>query len=145
MHTSWLWNKHENVLKKFRCVCNLCVTKVDNNLKITSVRSSLDLGNKIWIGKPFMDIVFHFKNSRLRFFIFATRKLWNYLVQVFLVGFSSFLLSDYSSLINLLLMNHKLINSDWIVNDLIVHNLLINQYKINTEESIQKQLLAGVL
>ena len=30
-----------------------------------------------------------------RFFIFATRKLWNYLVQVFLVGFSSFLLSDY--------------------------------------------------
>ena len=42
-------------------------------------------------------------------------------------------------------MNHKLINSDWIVNNLIVHNLLINQYKINTEESIQKQLLAGVL
>ena len=33
-----------------------------------------------------------------RFFIFATRKLWNYLVQVFLVGFSSFLLSDYTSL-----------------------------------------------
>ena len=30
------------------------------------------------------------------FFIFATRKLWNYLVQVF--GFSSFLLSDYTSL-----------------------------------------------
>ena len=28
-----------------------------------------------------------------RFFIFATHKLWNYLVQVFLVGFSSFLLS----------------------------------------------------
>ena len=98
------WKTSEKFRKckeKFKCSCNLCVTKVDNNLEITSVRSSLDLGNKIWIGKPFMDIVFHFKNSRLRFFIFATRKLWNYLVQVFLVGFSSFLLSDYSSLLKL--------------------------------------------
>ena len=44
-------------------VCN----KSDNNLEITSVRSSLDLGNKIWIGKPFIDITFHFKNPRLGF------------------------------------------------------------------------------
>ena len=29
---------------------------MDNNIEITSVRSSLDLGNKIWIGKPFIDI-----------------------------------------------------------------------------------------
>ena len=48
-------------IEKFKCSCNLCVTKVDNNLEITSVRSSLDLGNKIWIGTPFIDIVFHFK------------------------------------------------------------------------------------
>ena len=33
-----------------------------------------------------------------RFFIFATCKIWNQLVQVFLVGFSSLLLSDYISL-----------------------------------------------
>ena len=39
-------------------------SKSDNNLEITSVRSSLDLGNKIWIGKPFIGIVFHFKNPR---------------------------------------------------------------------------------
>ena len=45
--TSYLWNKYENVLKKFRkciekfkCFCNLCVTKVVNNLEITSVCSS---------------------------------------------------------------------------------------------------------
>ena len=44
-------------------VCN----KSDNNLEIPSVRSSLDLGNKIWIGKPLIDIVFHFKNPRLGF------------------------------------------------------------------------------
>ena len=46
---------------------NLCVTKVDNNPEINSVRSSLDLGNKIWIGKPFIDTVFHFKNPNLDF------------------------------------------------------------------------------
>ena len=34
-------------IEKFKCSCNLCVTKVDNNLEITSVRSFLDLGNKI--------------------------------------------------------------------------------------------------
>ena len=44
-------------------MCN----KSENNLEITSVRSSLDLGNKIWIGKPFIDIAFHFKNPRLGF------------------------------------------------------------------------------
>ena len=44
--------------EKFKCSCNLYVIKVGNNLEITSVRSSLDLGNKIWIGKPFIDTVF---------------------------------------------------------------------------------------
>ena len=84
--------------EKFNCSCNLCVTKVNNNLEITSVRSSLHLYNKIWIGL-FVDIVFHFNPppSPYSFFIYATRKLWN-LVQVFLVGFSSFLLSNYTSL-----------------------------------------------
>ena len=43
---------------------------MDNNLDITSVRSSLDLGNKIWIGKPFIDIVFYFKNPRPGFLSF---------------------------------------------------------------------------
>ena len=85
-------------IEKFKCLCNLCVTKVDNNLGITSARSSLDLGNKIWIGKPVIDIIFYFKTSR--FFIFATSKLWNYLLQVFLVEFSSCLLSHYTSLLN---------------------------------------------
>ena len=33
-----------------------------------------------------------------RYFIFATSKLSNYLVQVFLLRFSSFILSDYTSL-----------------------------------------------
>ena len=81
-------------IEKFKCSCNLCVTKkVNNNLEITSLHSSLDLGNKIWIGKPFnIDIYLS------RFFIFATRKLWNYLVQVFLVWFSFFLLQHYTSL-----------------------------------------------
>ena len=72
--------------------------KSDNNLEITSVRSSLDLGNKIWIGKAFIEIVFPLQKPPSRFFIFTTRKLWNYLVQVFLVGFSPFFLSDYTSL-----------------------------------------------
>ena len=52
------WKSSEKFWKckeKFKCSCNLYVTKVDNNLEITSVRSSLDLGNKIWIGKPFID------------------------------------------------------------------------------------------
>ena len=43
---------------------------------------------------------FSLQNPPSRFFIFATRKLWNYLVQVFLVGFSSFLLSHYTSLLS---------------------------------------------
>ena len=63
------WKSSETFRKcieKFKCSCNLCVTKVDNNLEVT-VYSSLGLGNKIWIGKPFVYIVFHFKNSRLGF------------------------------------------------------------------------------
>ena len=40
-------NEYENVLEKFKCSCNLCVTKVDNNLEIASARYSLDLCNKI--------------------------------------------------------------------------------------------------
>ena len=46
---------------------NKSINESDNNLQITSVRSSLDLSNKIWIGKPFIDIAFHFKNPRLGF------------------------------------------------------------------------------
>ena len=64
--TSYMWNKYENVLEKFKCSCNLFVTKVDNNLEITSARSSLDLCNKIWIG-PFIDTACHFKTPRLGF------------------------------------------------------------------------------
>ena len=57
---------YENVAEKFKCSFNLCVTEVNNNLEIISVRSSLDLSNKTWIG-PFIDIVFYFKNLRLGF------------------------------------------------------------------------------
>ena len=45
---------------------------------------------------------------------------------------------------NLLLMKHKLIDFDLIVNNLFVHNLLINYLNL-IKESIQKQLLTGVL
>ena len=64
------WKSSEKFRKckeKFKCSCNLCVTKVDNNLEITSARSSLGLGNKIWIENPFIDIVFRFQNPRLGF------------------------------------------------------------------------------
>ena len=83
-----------------------------NNLEITS---TLYLCNKIWIIKSVstyrifiyfaLHAMFSYKqninnnwsfslnNPPSRFFIFAIRKLWNYSVQVFLVGFSSFLLS----------------------------------------------------
>ena len=74
-------------------MCN----KKYNYLEIPSIRSSLDLGNKIWIEKPFIDS-FSLQKPPPRFFIFATSKLWHYLVQVFLVGLSFFLLSDYASL-----------------------------------------------
>ena len=85
--------KFRKCIEKFKCSCNLYVTKkVNDNLEITSLRSSLDFGNKIWIGKPFINIY------PSRFFIFTTRKLWNYLVQVFLVWFSFFLLQHYTSL-----------------------------------------------
>ena len=39
--------KFRKCIEKFKCSCNLCVTKMDNNLDITSAQSSLDLGNKI--------------------------------------------------------------------------------------------------
>ena len=48
--------------------------------------------------KPIYRRSFSFEKPPSRFFIFATRKLWNYLLQVFRVGFSSFLLSNYTSL-----------------------------------------------
>ena len=86
-------------IEKFKCSCNLCVTKVDNNLEITSVHFSLDFGNKIWIGKPFINMVCHFKTLHLgcpfmppvSFEIVYCRFFWS--------DFSSFLLSDYTSLI----------------------------------------------
>ena len=88
--------KFTKCIEKFKCSWNLCVAKVNNNLEITSVRPSLDLGNKIWIGKPFIEIVFHFKNPRLGLQFLPSVKLVQ--VQVFL-GFSSFLLFDYTSLL----------------------------------------------
>ena len=57
-------------VKKISNVLVVCVTKLDNNLEITSVRSFLDLGNKIWIGKAFITIVFDFKNPCLDFSFF---------------------------------------------------------------------------
>ena len=54
-------------MEKFKCSCNFCVTIVGNNIETTSVLSCLDLGNKIWIEKPFIDIVFHLNNLRLGF------------------------------------------------------------------------------
>ena len=91
--TLWLWNKYENVLETFKCSCNLCVRKVTKNLEITSVHSSLHLCSKIWIGTVYRHS-FSLQNPPSRFFIFATRKLWNYLVQVLLVAFSSSVVSD---------------------------------------------------
>ena len=41
--------------------------------------------------KIIINISFLLQNPPFRLFIFGTRKLWNYSVQVFLVGFSSFL------------------------------------------------------
>ena len=55
------------------------------------------------------------QKSPPRFFIFATCKLWNYLVQIFLVGFSSFLISDYTSLTYLSLLKSFLILSRFYV------------------------------
>ena len=34
------------LLENFKFLCNLCATKVNKNLQITSFRSSLDLDNK---------------------------------------------------------------------------------------------------
>ena len=83
-------------------MCN----KSDNNLEITSVRSSLVLGKKIWIGMPFINIVFHFKKKTpSRFFIFATRKLWNYLVQIFLLDFH---LSSYPTIVVYIYRNQSI-------------------------------------
>ena len=44
-----MWSKLYNVtlaLENFKCSCNLCETRVNNNLEITSVHSSSDLVNK---------------------------------------------------------------------------------------------------
>ena len=71
---------------------------VCNNLEIAFICSSLGLGNKIWIGKPFIDKVFHFKNPRLSFKFLALVSFEITWCRFFLVGFSSFLLSDYTSL-----------------------------------------------
>ena len=83
-------------IRKVQCFCHLCATKVNGNLEITSVHCSLDLGNRF-------ELVNHLSTSTLqktpsRIFIFATGKLWNYLVQVFLVGFLSYLLTNYTIL-----------------------------------------------
>ena len=61
----WKWN--ENVLEKLKCFSNLLATKVNNNLEITSVRSSLDLGNKFEL-EYHLSTFFLFKNPRLGFF-----------------------------------------------------------------------------
>ena len=98
------WKSSEKFRKykeKFKFSCSLWVTKMDNNLESTSVHSSLDLGNKIWIGKPFIDSFSHnftLQKPPSRFFFLVTRQLWSYLKQVFLVGCSSFLLSNYTVL-----------------------------------------------
>ena len=54
------------------------------------------LGNKIWIGKPFIDKVFHFKNLRLGF-KFLPLVSFEITWCRFFLG-SSLLLSDYTSL-----------------------------------------------
>ena len=69
----------------------------DNNLEINSVRSSLDLGNKTLMEND-LSTQFFTSKTPSRFFIFAIRKLWKHLVEVFLVGFWSFLLCNYTSL-----------------------------------------------
>ena len=75
---------------------------MNNNLEITSVCSTLYLCDKnipysviLFSMECFLKYLWSFslQEPPSRFFIFATRKLWNYLVQVFLVGFPSFLLS----------------------------------------------------
>ena len=41
-----MFRKFRKCREKLKCSCNMRATKVDNNLEITSVPSSLDLGNK---------------------------------------------------------------------------------------------------
>ena len=53
----------------------ICMQQINNNLKITFVRSSLDSGNKFELENHLLTIAFHFKNSPSRFLIFATRKI----------------------------------------------------------------------
>ena len=62
----------KQVRKCIENVQKMCVTKVDNNQEIISVRPSLDLGNKIWIWKT---IYRHSQKPLSRFLIFTTRKL----------------------------------------------------------------------
>ena len=65
-------NKIELIFSVWKCIRKVQVflyfvsNKIDNNLEITSARSSLDLCNKIWFG-PFIDTAFHFKTPRLGF------------------------------------------------------------------------------
>ena len=66
-----VWKYIRKVQMFLELVCN----KSGNNLELTFLRSSLDLGNKIWIGKPFIDIVFHFKKPRVGFPFFASGSL----------------------------------------------------------------------
>ena len=87
------------MLEKLKCSSNLCGIRVYSNLEITSVRSSLDIGKNL-NRKTIYWHSFSFQKAPSRFFIFATCKFWIYLVQVFLVGFSSFLLFDYTSLMS---------------------------------------------
>ena len=67
--------KFKKSIEKFKCSCNLCVPIVDNNLEIIYVHSFLDLGNKISVGTPFIDIVFSLQKLPSRFFVFATHKI----------------------------------------------------------------------
>ena len=74
---SWHHNCEKNMKnvlekEKFKCFCNLCATKVNNNLKITSFRSSLDLGNKNLNWKTIYQHSFSLQKPSFRFFIFAT-------------------------------------------------------------------------
>ena len=90
------------------CSYNSWVIKVNEKPEITSVCSALYLCNRFQLGKLFPTYpMFNYSKYKIqnkilsqvsyvkspsRFFIFVTRKLLNYSLQVFLVGFSSFLL-----------------------------------------------------
>ena len=69
---SWHYNYEASMkcIRKVQCFCNLCVTKVNDNLKITSVRSSLDLNNKFELEK------FAFKKNKKHNFKRLFLKSW---------------------------------------------------------------------